>query len=56
MGRIGIPELLIILVILLLFFGGSKIKDLAKGLGESIKEFKKGMNEKDDQQKGAPKA
>lgn len=37
---LGGPELMIILVILLLLFGGSKLPGLAKGLGQSIKEFK----------------
>ena len=38
---LGAPELIIILVILLVLFGGSKLPGLAKGLGQSIKEFKK---------------
>jgi len=37
---VGPTELIIILVILLLLFGGSKLPGLAKGLGQSIKEFK----------------
>ena len=37
---LGVPELVIILVILLVLFGGSKLQSLAKGLGQSIKEFK----------------
>ncbi len=40
-GSLGAPELIIILVILLLIFGGSRLKGVAKGLGESIREFKK---------------
>ena len=43
---LGMPELIIILVILLVLFGGSKLPGLAKGLGQSIKEFKKST--KDD--------
>lgn len=42
---IGMPELLVILVILLLIFGGSRLPQLAKGLGKSISEFKKGVGE-----------
>jgi len=38
---IGGTELLIILAIVLLLFGGTKLPSLAKGLGQSIKEFKK---------------
>lgn len=37
---LGPTELVVILVILLLLFGGSKLPGLAKGLGQSIKEFK----------------
>ncbi len=39
---------MIILVIILLLFGGSKLPALAKGLGESIREFKKAAKENDD--------
>lgn len=38
---LGGPELLLIMAILLLLFGGAKLPALAKGLGESIREFKK---------------
>jgi sec-independent protein translocase protein TatA len=41
-GMIGAQELLIILGILLLIFGGTRLPQLAKGLGESIREFKRG--------------
>ncbi len=37
---LGGSELIIILAILLLLFGGAKLPSLAKGLGQSIKEFK----------------
>lgn len=43
----GMPELLIILVIILLLFGSTKLPGLAKGLGQSIKEFKKASKEED---------
>ena len=39
--NLGTTELIIILVIILLLFGGAKLPALAKGLGQSIKEFKK---------------
>ena len=39
---------MIILVIILLMFGGSKLPQLAKGLGESVKEFKKAAKDTDD--------
>ncbi len=44
----GGMELLIIVGVILLFFGGSKLPSLARGLGQSIKEFKKGAREDDD--------
>jgi sec-independent protein translocase protein TatA len=37
---IGLPELLVILVVALLLFGGKKIPEVAKGLGEGIRNFK----------------
>ena len=37
---IGLPELLVILVLAVLLFGSSKIPELAKGLGEGIRNFK----------------
>lgn len=49
---LGPSELIIILVILLVLFGGSRLPSLAKGLGESIQSFKKGMA---DSQQDDPK-
>ena len=48
MSRIGPTELLLILLIVLVLFGSSKLPQLAKGLGESIKEFKKAAKSEDD--------
>jgi sec-independent protein translocase protein TatA len=39
-GKLGLPEILIILAIALLIFGPSKLADLGKGLGEGIRNFK----------------
>lgn len=44
MFDIGLPELIIILVILLLLFGSTKLPKLARSLGESAGELKKGIN------------
>ncbi len=46
---LGYQELLIILVILLLLFGSTRLPQLAKGLGKSIREFKKGVGEGEDE-------
>ena len=40
---IGLPELLVILVVALLLFGGKKIPEVAKGLGEGIRNFKNSL-------------
>lgn len=44
---LGGPELLIILAVLILLFGATKLPQLAKGLGQSMKEFKKATKEED---------
>lgn len=48
LGMIGTQELLIVLVILLLVFGGTRLPQLAKGLGKSIREFKQGATGTDE--------
>jgi sec-independent protein translocase protein TatA len=48
---LGGPELLIILVILLLLFGGAKLPALAKGLGQSIREFKNAAKDEPKEEK-----
>jgi sec-independent protein translocase protein TatA len=42
-GRIGGAELLVVLLIILLLFGARKLPDLARSLGASAKEFRKGI-------------
>jgi len=44
-GKIGLPEVLIVLAIALLIFGPSKLADLGKGLGEGIKNFKSAVSD-----------
>jgi sec-independent protein translocase protein TatA len=48
-GSLGPTELIIVLLIVLLIFGGSRLPQLAKGLGESVKNFKKAVNENEDE-------
>jgi sec-independent protein translocase protein TatA len=45
MGNIGPGELIIIALIALLLFGAGRIADIGKGLGQGIKNFKKGLKE-----------
>lgn len=51
---IGAPELIIVLVVVLLVFGSKKVPELARSLGESMKEFRKGARDggKDDREGG----
>ena len=44
---IGTQEIIIILLIVLILFGGKKLPELARGLGSSVKEFRKASNEID---------
>jgi sec-independent protein translocase protein TatA len=48
----GGGEWVLILLVLLLLFGGTKLPQLAKGLGQSMKEFKKAA--KDDEPEATP--
>lgn len=45
MRNMGWPELLAILLVIVLLFGARKLPDLARALGKSISEFKKGRDE-----------
>ena len=51
MGRFGITEILLILGVALLLFGGTRIASIGKGLGDGIKNFKKGLKEDEDEPK-----
>jgi sec-independent protein translocase protein TatA len=54
MRNLGFPELLVILGVAVLLFGGKKIPEVAKGLGEGIRNFKaslKGEEEKVEEKK-----
>jgi len=45
MFGIGVQELVIVLVIVLVLFGGKKLPELSKGLGEAIKNIRKGFSD-----------
>jgi sec-independent protein translocase protein TatA len=40
MGRLGIPELVIILVIVILIFGANRLPEIGRGIGKGIRNFK----------------
>ena len=43
MFRLGVPELLVIAVLVLFLFGGKKLPEMGKGIGEGIRNFKKSI-------------
>ena len=45
MPKLGGPEIILIIVVLVLLFGSKKIPDLARSIGRSLNEFKKGREE-----------
>jgi len=51
MGNLGATEILLILVVVVLLFGGKKIPELMKGIGQGMKEFKKASRVEDDDDK-----
>jgi len=56
MGRVGGPQLLIILFIVLLLFGSRRLPDLAGSIGRSMRELRKETAEVEDgKQAGAPR-
>lgn len=48
---IGLSEGLLIAAVAILFFGGKKLPELGKGMGEAIKNFKKGMQDEPPEDK-----
>lgn len=47
MGRIGIPELIVVFVIILFLFGAKKLPEIGNALGKAIREFRKAGKETD---------
>jgi sec-independent protein translocase protein TatA len=57
MGRLGLPELLVILAIVVVIFGANRLPGLGRGIGDAIRGFKEGIktdeDEKDDKNRKA---
>jgi len=47
--NVGSGELLVILLVILVLFGGKKIPEIAQGIGKGIREFKKAVNNVEDE-------
>jgi sec-independent protein translocase protein TatA len=45
MGKIGLPELVIIFLIIIVIFGANRLPSLGRGIGSAIKNFKDGMKD-----------
>lgn len=50
-GNMGVPGIILIVLVVVLLFGGKKIPELMKGLGQGMKEFKDASGGKDDGKK-----
>jgi sec-independent protein translocase protein TatA len=50
MFGLGVQEMLLILLALVLLFGARKIPELARGLGQSMREFRRGLKEQEDKE------
>jgi sec-independent protein translocase protein TatA len=48
MGKIGLPELVIILVIVILIFGASRLPEIGRGIGKGIRNFKQATKEAEE--------
>ena len=45
LGRVGIPELIIILAIIILIFGANRLPEIGRGIGKGIRNFKESTKE-----------
>jgi len=53
LGMLGAPEIILIILGLLILFGGRKIPELMKGLGQGMREFKKASKNDDSKEPGS---
>jgi sec-independent protein translocase protein TatA len=51
LGVVGPWQIILIIVVVLLLFGGKKIPELMKGIGQGAREFKKGLNGDEEEKK-----
>lgn len=50
-SNLGMSEILVIAVVLMVLFGGKKFPELARGLAEAMREFRRALNEDDSASK-----
>lgn len=51
LGMLGPTEIIVIVLVVLLLFGGKKIPELMRGLGRGVREFKDGIEGRDEKDK-----
>jgi sec-independent protein translocase protein TatA len=49
LGRVGIPELIIILMIIILIFGANRLPEIGRGIGKGIRNFKDATKDGENQ-------
>lgn len=54
LGKLGLPEILVILAIALLIFGPGRLSELGKGLGEGIRNFKSSIKDGEESTTNPP--
>ena len=54
-GRLGLPELMIILFIVVIIFGANRLPELGRGIGAGIKNFKSGLSDGKKEDESAPR-
>ena len=50
-NNLGLGEILLIAIVLMVLFGGQKFPELARGIAQAMKEFRKALNEDDKEKK-----
>lgn len=56
MPNLGFSELIVIFLIVVVLFGASRLPQLGRGLGEGIRNFRRGINPEDGKEKPAVEA
>ncbi len=54
-GNLGAGEIILIVLVILILFGAKKIPELAQGVGKGMREFKKALNDVQEEVKNADK-
>jgi len=54
-GNLGAMEIILIVLVILILFGAKKIPELAQGVGKGMREFKKALNDVQEEVKNADK-